>query len=308
MAKRAPCVDMRTDVHKDERFACLADVAGFAGGRYEAIGRMHALYSWCVDRKLKDAPEDSDGYVVSSAVVCRFLGQSGVMALLAEGCDELALGREFGLGRYYLRGTSEYVSAIRGLNRSATAGGLGRVANAPRKGGQFVADTTITPAVDQLFTSDSTAVDQRLTSGPPAVTSVSPLSSLLKEEEVQRASPPLVLSGASDPKPKHEPKGPVGFRDALNDFHQRYLGAYGAAPSWKGAPSKNLSDLVREHGVDEVRRRIAFLFTYPPKWLTPPFDMGVLKSQFDKLVPAGAVGVRRHAVIPSRAAGTGGSS
>lgn len=195
MAKRAPCVDMRTDVHKDERFACLADVAGFAGGRYEAIGRMHALYSWCVDRKLKDAPDESDGYVVSAAVVCRFLGPSGVRALTADGCDELALGREFEPGRYYLRGTGEYVSAMRGLNRFAVAGGVGRLNGAVRINGKFVADPTITPAVSQPQTSREPAVNQPSASHESAVASVLPLTSyLLPKEEERESGKPDVLA------------------------------------------------------------------------------------------------------------------
>jgi len=188
VAKRAPCVDMRTDIHKDERFAALADVAGLPGGRYEAVGRMHALYSWCVDRKLKDAPEDSDGYVVSAGVVVRFLGQSGVMALLAEGCDELALGIEIGTGRYYLRGTSEYVSTMRALNRFASAGGKSRTEAGSRKEGRFVTDHTITPAVSQPQTSREPAADQPATSREPAATSALPLTSYLLPKEVDDVS------------------------------------------------------------------------------------------------------------------------
>lgn len=187
--KRAPCVDMRTDVHKDERFSALADIAGFPGGRYEAIGRMHALWSWCVDRKLQDAPADSDGYVVSAGVVMRFLGQSGVMALLAEGCDELALGVEIERGKYYLRGTSEYVSALRGLNKSAVAGGKARTSGASRDNGKFVAENTNAPAVTSRGTSCPPAVHQPSPAVTPAVTSVLPLSSLLSPTD-HTLSPP----------------------------------------------------------------------------------------------------------------------
>jgi hypothetical protein len=36
-AKKAPCVDMKTDVHKDPRFEVLGELAGY--NKYEAIGR-----------------------------------------------------------------------------------------------------------------------------------------------------------------------------------------------------------------------------------------------------------------------------
>lgn len=143
-SRKAPYVAMETDVHKDERFGALTDIAGLAN-RYEAIGRMHALWSWCTDRGLLDAPEDCDGYAVHDAVVRRFLGPKGVEAILAEGCDELALGVRRPDGLIYLRGTSETVRHRRRLARTAQAGGEAR-SRAPRHQGRFVPyDTNLQP-------------------------------------------------------------------------------------------------------------------------------------------------------------------
>jgi hypothetical protein len=152
--KRAPCVDVRTDVFKDERFAALAQVAGYS--RFEAVGRMIALWSWCIDRGLRDAPDDEDGYVVSEGVVRQFLGPSGALGLLAEDCEELALGQRRDGGRYYLKGTSEYVSQRRMLLKTSVAGGAARAATVRANDGRFVSEPTIVqpsashePAVSQ---------------------------------------------------------------------------------------------------------------------------------------------------------------
>lgn len=138
--KKAPCVDVRTDVHKDVRFEVLGEIAGY--NRYEALGRLHALWSWCVDRGLQDAPDDTDGYVVSDAVVRRFLGASGVAAILADDCDEFALGERRDDGRMYLRGTSEYVTERRARAVVASAGGTARASSTRDQAGRFVFETT----------------------------------------------------------------------------------------------------------------------------------------------------------------------
>lgn len=166
--RRAPCIDMRTDVQKDERFSALADNAGLVN-KYEAIGRMHALWSWCMDRGLRDAPDDCDGYAVSDAVARRFLGPRAVEGLLADGCDELALAVRRDDGLLYLRGTGDTVAQRRHLASAARAGGEAR-ASAPRENGRFVGETTnIQPQASH---------DSSQTSSPePAGTSDLPSSS-----------------------------------------------------------------------------------------------------------------------------------
>jgi hypothetical protein len=42
---------------------------------------------------------------------------------------------------------------------------------------------------------------------------------------------------------------------------------------------------VKEHGLDEVKRRIGILFERGlGRWPEPPYTIGVLSSQFDRLV------------------------
>lgn len=173
--KKAPCVDVRTDVHKDVRFEVLGDHAGY--NRYEALGRLHALWSWCVDRGLQDAPDDSDGYVVSDAVVRRFLGPNGVIALLADGCDEFALGARREDGRIYLRGTSEYVAERRVRVATSSAGGSARHDSGKRDAtGRFVPQDTIVQPGLQPEPSRSPAVEPAASQQTPAPSS-SPSSS-----------------------------------------------------------------------------------------------------------------------------------
>jgi len=181
MSKRgAPFVIVRTDVRKEERILVIADIGGYS--RQEALGRLVELWCWCADRKLEDAPEDSDGYAVPEAVVRRFLGPRGVEAILGDGCDELALGVRRPDGLIYLRETSDTVRGLRGWARTAAAGGharaeaVARAGAAGRVGGRFVSETTNDQQCYQPSASRPPPDDQPSASGGPAVTSVDPRS------------------------------------------------------------------------------------------------------------------------------------
>lgn len=52
--------------------------------------------------------------------------------------------------------------------------------------------------------------------------------------------------------------------------------------------------LVTQHGSDEVAKRAHVLFTSPPSWLSPPYDIGTLVQHFDKLVDAKPQNRRRE--------------
>lgn len=204
-ARRAPFIAVETDLNKDERPAVIGDVCGY--NRDEAIGKLFRLWSWCADRRLKDAPDDCDGYAVPDAVIQRFLGPKGVRGILGDGCDELALGARRPDGLIYLRGTSETVAGFRGMQASAVAGGLARAeqvrADSTRDGrGQFVSSTANRPHAESVVSttnevsqtihgatpsfgietnnqsSCSPAGNQPATSRQPAVTSVDPRSQI----------------------------------------------------------------------------------------------------------------------------------
>lgn len=171
---KAPFVAMRTDLRKEERVLVIADIAGY--NRHEALGRLFDLWAWCTDRYLTDAPDDCEGYAVSEAAICRFLGPLGVRAILADNIDEFALGELRSDGLIYLRGTADTVSRLRALRKTASAGGRARVGGKPpkRRGGRFVGNKTNAPAGHQPETSSRPAADQQLTSSEPAATSEIP--------------------------------------------------------------------------------------------------------------------------------------
>lgn len=193
MTRRAPYVAVQTDIRKEERVAVLGDVGGYS--EYEALGRIVTLWAWCADRKLENAPEDSDGYAVSEAVIRRFLGPNGVEAILGGGCDDFALGVLRPDGLIYLRGTSETVKNLRAHAKGAAAGGESRHAKGERLNGRFVAQTTIVQPAHQPATSTPPAPLQLDGTVSPASSSVDPTSHILQpttdpEIPLPRAIPP----------------------------------------------------------------------------------------------------------------------
>lgn len=269
--KQAPFVAVRTDIRKEERVLVIADIAGYS--RHEALGRLVDLWAWCADRKLEDAPEDCPGYAVSDAVVCRFLGRHGVEAILGGHCDELALGERRDDGLIYLRGTSDTVSRLRAHRNSASAGGKARnrVSQGARNEGRFVSKRTKGPAARVLSTSCEGAVHQPATSQPPAVTSEipDPQSTILEELS-------LAPQTAKRPTSAHAA--------AVEAFDARYRAKFGSKPTWGPKQGKAISDLLKQHEVAEVTKRIEILFESPPPFLAngPP-DIGTLVQHFDKL-------------------------
>lgn len=80
---------------------------------------------------------------------------------------------------------------------------------------------------------------------------------------------------------------------AVDAFHLAYEQRYGAKPTWTAKRVKQVKDLVRLHGLDEVIRRINVLFSDPPTWMTEPFTVALLVGAFDSLA-IGAGVVQRH--------------
>lgn len=281
---KCPFVAVRTDIRKEERVLVIADIAGY--NRHEAIGRLVDMWAWCTDRYLADAPDDCEGYAVSEQVVCRFLGPLGVRAILGDSCDELALGELRPDGLVYLRGTSETVSRLRALRRSASAGGEARTKGvAPRRRrGRFVGEPTKSPADHQPRTSRAPAVVQPVTSDSPAGTSVKPqaTSQIHKpaEEEELSLSPPA-------------PRRTGDHAAVVAAFTARYEQAYGTKPTWGSTQGAMVKRLLTKHPAAEIGRRIAILFDSPPPFLAEsPRDLATLVQHFDKCVAPTRNGAR----------------
>lgn len=103
-------------------------------------------------------------------------------------------------------------------------------------------------------------------------------------------------NAAKSPRTK-PPKGELpGYRETIAAFNDAYTEAYGARPTWGMKQGAMLKRLLRQHGAEEVQRRIGVLFGRGLDWPQPPYTFGVLVSQFDRLVGAGPV---RRGVKPS---------
>jgi hypothetical protein len=76
----------------------------------------------------------------------------------------------------------------------------------------------------------------------------------------------------------------VGLREVTAKFFELYERAYGQKPGWAGREVTLVKSLLKRAGPDEVIRRMVVMFTGPPEWLSPPYDIATLSSQFNKLV------------------------
>lgn len=76
-----------------------------------------------------------------------------------------------------------------------------------------------------------------------------------------------------------------GLKVTVSAFHDAYVKAYDARPTWGAKQIGMIKRLVKQHGAEEVQRRIGALFSVGlGKWPEPPYTVGVLVSQFDRLV------------------------
>lgn len=289
--RRAPFVAVRTDLVKDERVSALGDLAGY--NVYEARGRLVTLWSWCVDRRLLDAPADSDGYAVSESVVRRFMGPRGVEAMLGDGCDELALAVRRHDGLLYLRGTGEYVTSLRGLAATARAGGSARASgtrddagryrgDTPRETTESVVETTIVqpsasrePAADQPESSRHSSRSHRTTRNQK------PLDLERPEEIPASRSPAMAEFKATVEKATRSAR--AVFQPAVDAFDQYFRKVNnGSKPTWGGKRIAMIERLVKSHNLDEVIRRIGVLSRAPPSFPPQPWDLPMFVQHFDK--------------------------
>lgn len=263
--KRAPYVAVRTDVIKDESYAVLGDIGGY--NRHEALGRMFALWAFCRDRGLEDAPASSRGYVVRDAVVRRFLGARGVEAILADGCDEFSLGERIGDGLIYLRGTSDTVAALRAHAASAAAGGEARSCGNRDTVGRFSGEESV---------SQTTIVQPNGTQTPattPPDSSVPPSSFLLRSPSEKNDS-----QSSRTVAPAARIQG---------HWTSRYKAKHGRRPTWSPSRRLDAERLEKQHGADDVCRAIDIAHDAPPHFLRGVIDWDSFVKHFDKFVEGG---------------------
>jgi hypothetical protein len=78
------------------------------------------------------------------------------------------------------------------------------------------------------------------------------------------------------------------------EFDRLYRESTGAGPTWNGRSGKQVQRLLKQHGKDEVIRRIGVMFESPPSWMRPPFDIGTLEAHFDKFAITATEAERQH--------------
>lgn len=115
-----------------------------------------------------------------------------------------------------------------------------------------------------------------------------PIRSEPIRKEIEPKTAPLVLIGPSEPKPRKQPTGP--HAEVVDCFNDHYRQAYGSGATWGDKQGAMVKGLLASHSVDKIRRHIANLFERPPAHLKPPFDLGTLVANFDKLADAPRAG------------------
>lgn len=203
-------IDVRVDVLMDERYDALADIAGY--NRHEALGRMFALWAWCLDKQ---------EFVLHEAVIRRFLGPRGVEAILGDGVDSLALGERRD-GGVYVRGTESLLWL--GARRDAAAkGGEARSHGVRNESGCFVSPATNQPAKHHPTSSQSPTQappnlqpsDSDLLSDPDPEDLDQPRSGERGGTAPASPSPPLPVPGfglvAQEPKSKRQGRAPKTY-------------------------------------------------------------------------------------------------
>ena len=106
-------------------------------------------------------------------------------------------------------------------------------------------------------------------------------------DAVDVATGDLGKARAKPVRDRVEARAQTDHQRAIENFDQRFTADNaGHRYDWKeGGSTKKISELVKAHGASEVIRRTDLLFDRQgPAWLSPPFTVGTLKSQWNALV------------------------
>lgn len=94
------------------------------------------------------------------------------------------------------------------------------------------------------------------------------------------------LESSPSPKAKKASKGKKAHPDrrAITDvFQEVYVGAYGCKPKWDYRELA-IADKLAPFGAEEVRKRASRLFAGSLTFLSPPYDIATLDSNWNRLV------------------------
>lgn len=115
-----------------------------------------------------------------------------------------------------------------------------------------------------------------------------------KSKRAANPLPTLIASASVDPGvdpsvgDTRGKRANVRWQEVIEAFTESYATANGAPPSWTTNAArralKPLRAIVREHGADEVIRRIRLVHATPPNWPPGPWDVTMFVQHFDRLV------------------------
>lgn len=89
---------------------------------------------------------------------------------------------------------------------------------------------------------------------------------------------------APDQETPEAASGSLGLRQVTDCWQEHYVDRTQVNPTWGATQTKLLTPLIKQHGPDEVCRRIGILFTAPPTFLADGVpDIKTLVANFDKL-------------------------
>lgn len=101
---------------------------------------------------------------------------------------------------------------------------------------------------------------------------------------VRRLVDGQIETAASDDPPSQE------VRRCIDRFDALFRDANGGAkPTWGARQYVTMRQLVTKHGADEVEKRIVHMFTAPPRFPAPPYDLQTLVVHFDKFAQPGTL-------------------
>lgn len=72
-------------------------------------------------------------------------------------------------------------------------------------------------------------------------------------------------------------------KQAIDAFDAAFREAYdGAKPTWDARAFGVMQSLVVKHSIAEVLRRMSIMFTAPPRWPPPPYNLQSFSMHFDR--------------------------
>jgi hypothetical protein len=271
-------------VGRDPRITMLAHALGWS--RREAVG--------CLVADVWPIVYDQRTELISERVLDASAGHVGFAAVLIE-CELATRDRS---GKVVIRGARERIKYLDHKTEAGRQGGLKsaetRQKNSSKRQASGEADVKHGGSTRQAAGNPPSPVPDSApdpvpahTPAPPAAPAESASGDLFGalKAKVDAATGDVGKQRAK--KPAAEPKQPAPHQPAIDHFDARYSDAYGCRPEWRAAgEAKQIADLTKRHGADEVIRRIDTLFDGSAglSWLKPPFTVGTLHTNWNRLV------------------------